>query len=176
MLGTAALLAAGEGKRPTAVGRALSIRPAVVIGDWSYSLYLWHWPVIVLLGAYLGPARVASVPVRLATLALIFALTYASYRWVETPFRHGTWRRRSRALLIYPVAWGWWWSRARLGPGRRLTSSASSPTAADLDSRLPKKELGKDPYVELVRASVLAAEQGRRTGDLTPGPLDLRAQ
>ena len=39
--GTALLIAAGSGSA-NAVSRALSIRPMVLIGDWSYSLYLWH--------------------------------------------------------------------------------------------------------------------------------------
>ena len=65
VLGAAALMLADEGPGQTLVGRALSIRPAVVIGDWSYSLYLWHWPVIVLLRANLGPERFDTIPVKL---------------------------------------------------------------------------------------------------------------
>lgn len=56
--------------------------PAVLqrLGDWSYSLYLWHWPVAVAL-AYLG-WQGQAVPV-LAGLALSLLLGWASYRWTE---------------------------------------------------------------------------------------------
>ncbi len=178
VLGAAALMLADEGPGQTLVGRGLSIRPAVVIGDWSYSLYLWHWPVIVLLRANLGPERFDTIPVKLATLALVFALSWASYRWVETPFRGGTWRRRSRALLIYPVGIAMvlvtavtctFAVRYQLGE----FSDEPSITTADYG----RKELGADPYVALVRASVLAAEQGRAVpSDLTPGLVALRKQ
>ena len=105
VLGTAALVAAGEGPATTAVGRGLSLRPMVIIGDWSYSLYLWHWPVIVLMRSYLGPERFGTIPAKLLVLLLVFGLSWATYRWIETPFRKGrTWRRPSRSLLIYPVS------------------------------------------------------------------------
>ena len=178
VLGTAALLTAGEGYAPTVVGRVLSIRQLVVIGDWSYSLYLWHWPVIVLLRSNF-PERFNTIPGKGFVLVLIFVLSWASYRWVETPFRKGrTWRRPSRALLIYPVSIAMvvvtafattQAVRYQLGEW----SNEPAITTADFGS----KKLGKDPYVALVRASTLAAKQGRAVpSDLTPGLLDLRAQ
>jgi peptidoglycan/LPS O-acetylase OafA/YrhL len=178
VLGTAALVAAGEGNAPTTVGRVLSVRPAVLVGDWSYSLYLWHWPVIVLLRAHLGPVRFDSVPVRLATLVLVFALSYASYRWVETPFRHGGWRRRSRALLIYPVAIAMVVATVLVSTQvvrYQLGEFSNDPPISTAD--YSRKKLGQDPYVALVRASALAAEQGRTVpSDLTPGLVHLREQ
>jgi len=61
----------------------LTLSPLVGIGLISYSLYLWHWPVIVF-------SRFAG----LSSLALPFLLTgilaYASYRWVEKPLRFCT--------------------------------------------------------------------------------------
>jgi peptidoglycan/LPS O-acetylase OafA/YrhL len=178
VLGTAALVAAGEGLGSTAVGRVLSIRPLVVIGDWSYSLYLWHWPVIVLLRSSF-PERFATPAGKVAALVLVFALSWATYRWIETPFRTGrTWRRPSRSLLIYPVsiamvlvtAFGTTQAvRYQLGEW----SNEPAISTADFGA----KKLGKDPYVALVRASVLAAEQGKAVpSDLTPGLIDLRDQ
>jgi len=45
VLGTAVLLVAGT--QPNVVAKILSSRPMVRLGDWSYSLYLWHWPFVV---------------------------------------------------------------------------------------------------------------------------------
>ena len=55
----------------------------VKIGDWSYSIYLWHWPFIVF-AVYLWPL-VPYAPIVAALAAMAPAL--ASYRWVEQPIR-----------------------------------------------------------------------------------------
>jgi peptidoglycan/LPS O-acetylase OafA/YrhL len=82
VIGTCVLLAAGCGAT-LGVGRALSLRPAVWVGDRSYSLYLWHWPLIVFAGALWPGTRWA------APLAAIvsFVPAWASYRYVENPTR-----------------------------------------------------------------------------------------
>jgi len=77
-----ALLIAGA-HEATAVSRALSSRPLVKIGDWSYSIYLWHWPLIVF-AKVLWPASHVAV-ICAALLSLVPAL--ASYLLVETPIR-----------------------------------------------------------------------------------------
>ncbi|WP_409574805.1 acyltransferase family protein [Sphingopyxis sp. PET50] len=67
---------------PTA--RLLSFAPMRFVGDISYSLYLWHWPVMSFWryqrGVVLAPWEMA------ATIGLSFALAIASWRWVEQPF------------------------------------------------------------------------------------------
>ena len=82
VVGAALLLHAGEGTR---VGALLSARPLVWIGLVSYSLYLWHWPVIVF-AHRLGVPISAPAPA-LALLTLSVGLAWLSYRFVETPFR-----------------------------------------------------------------------------------------
>ena len=65
------------------VSAMLSIKPLTKLGDWSYSIYLWHWPFIVF-ATYLGvknPAALVLVAIASVVPALI------SFRWVETPFR-----------------------------------------------------------------------------------------
>src|SRR6202012_3930118 len=51
VVGTALIVFAGRHCQPT-VNRALSWRPIVFVGLISYSLYLWHWPIIVLTRYY----------------------------------------------------------------------------------------------------------------------------
>ena len=95
VLGAAALVAAGTGGVARGTHRLLAARPMTWLGDRSYSLYLWHWPVLVL-GAPHG------TPV---LLALALGLTVVSYHLVEQPFRHGRLvGRGTRALVLWPAA------------------------------------------------------------------------
>jgi peptidoglycan/LPS O-acetylase OafA/YrhL len=104
VLGTVAVVAAGIGTDAVGVGRVLTLRPITWIGDLSYSLYLWHWPVLVLWAARTGPER--SRLETLALLLVILALSTASYYLVENPVRRGRWFRvsRVRGLVLWPVA------------------------------------------------------------------------
>lgn len=89
----------GIGALPAVVGTALIIahvhrggrngllacRPFVAIGLISYSLYLWHWPLLALNNAIsIGPPSVESIFL-LCSLALL--LSFATYRYVEQPIR-----------------------------------------------------------------------------------------
>ncbi len=78
-----ALLLILGGSTPNRIALALSWRPAVVLGDLSYSWYLWHWPFIVI-ARQLQPDQTLALTVA-AALALVPAI--ASYRWIESPLR-----------------------------------------------------------------------------------------
>lgn len=91
VLGTAALIAAGVNANP--VSRVLATKPAVLIGDASYSLYLWHWPIIVL-GLVLWPEPLT--PVVAALVSVVPAIL--SYRYIENPIRALTMSRRAVAI------------------------------------------------------------------------------
>ena len=103
VLGTALLIAAA-GAGP--LGRLLSSGPAVRIGDWSYSIYLWHWPFITI-AVLLVPGIWWVAPL---AAAASFAPAIASYRWVEQPIRQMPMPGRSRAwtwaiaIVAVPVA------------------------------------------------------------------------
>lgn len=66
--------------------KLLSTPALVFIGLISYSLYLWHWPVIAFYKSYFGMHL--TMPVQMGMAVLSFALAYLSYRLVEQPFRH----------------------------------------------------------------------------------------
>ncbi|WP_424683039.1 acyltransferase family protein [Frateuria sp. YIM B11624] len=83
-LGAALIIHAGTGGTPT-VSRLLSLRPVVFIGLVSYSLYLWHWPVIVFVRLYL--VRAPDAAGQALMIAASFALAVLSWRYVEAPFR-----------------------------------------------------------------------------------------
>jgi peptidoglycan/LPS O-acetylase OafA/YrhL len=74
------------GVRPTAVGKLLGFQPVVFLGLISYSLYLWHWPLIVFASYYtLDPA---CVPLAKGVAAGVsFPAAYLSWRFIERPFR-----------------------------------------------------------------------------------------
>ena len=82
-LGAALLIEAGRTKNR--VSRSLAMRPLRGIGLISYSLYLWHWPIIVFadVGLFLGHGPVVTIGV----ICLSLVLAYASWRWIEQPFR-----------------------------------------------------------------------------------------
>lgn len=83
-LGTAMIIAASL-NRENAVRAALSIGPMVFIGLLSYSLYLWHWPLIALSSYHLE--RALSVSDAIGVVAVSFGVAYLSWRYVERPFR-----------------------------------------------------------------------------------------
>jgi hypothetical protein len=95
--------------------RILSRSWMCFVGRISYSLYLWHWPLIVFTAA-LYPHASGKAETRLAIFALTFVISTASYYAIERPFRKmsfaGPGRRRLRLgdeffrlrLLAFPAA------------------------------------------------------------------------
>lgn len=69
----------------TSVGRLLSLPPMAGIGKLSYSLYLWHWPILSILRCRFGTDL--PVDMRLGAVAASFLLGWLSWKFVETPLR-----------------------------------------------------------------------------------------
>ena len=83
--GSAALIWAGAaGKGPAS--RLLSLRPIVWVGLISYSLYLWHWPILVALRHAQGAVQL-SFAMTCVAIAASLAIATLSWRFVEQPFR-----------------------------------------------------------------------------------------
>lgn len=96
-LGAALLLYAGQ--HPEGRVRAfLSLRPFVLIGLISYSLYLWHWPILV--GIRYVLFRDMTTPEVLLALVVMMVAAYLSWRFVEQPFRHQVPGGRNRLFAV----------------------------------------------------------------------------
>jgi len=85
-IGTGLIIHAGT-NGTSAINRILSIRPLVLLGLISYSLYLWHWPLLVFVHYWniheLSLAQSATV------LLIALIISACSWRYVERPFRFG---------------------------------------------------------------------------------------
>jgi hypothetical protein len=95
VLGTALLLHCAPG---TLAGRLLVLPPLVGIGLISYSLYLWHWPLIVFT-EYAIDSNVTGAT-RIAVLLASLALAWISWRFVERPFRNARAFSRQRIFIM----------------------------------------------------------------------------
>lgn len=85
VLATAMLLHTGVGGA-TVVNNLLSIRPLGFIGKISYSLYLLHWPIVVY-ARYLNAMEPLPRHISWTLMGAAILLAFASYKWVESPFR-----------------------------------------------------------------------------------------
>lgn len=86
-----------------ALRRLLNFAPLRWVGERSYGLYLWHWPLAVVMHYVLGADR--SPLVNIGVLVATFAIAEMSYRWVETPIRrHGFRGSANRVIASFQNA------------------------------------------------------------------------
>jgi peptidoglycan/LPS O-acetylase OafA/YrhL len=110
-VGAALIIVAGQSGR-TVTGDMLSLRPIVFLGTISYSLYLWHWPIVVFQHqyAFLVPNQTfmhSSHQFLLRNVAIIIAsliMGVISWRFVERPFRRAYSIRSKSIILLYGAA------------------------------------------------------------------------
>lgn len=88
VVGTLLLIGGATFGPADAVRRALAAPFIVWIGKRSYSLYLWHWPVLVIMRWTIGLNNSWLVAV---AIAITSALATLSYRFIEQPSRHNVW-------------------------------------------------------------------------------------
>jgi len=100
--GAAAVIAVNGRGRGPAPAQLLARGPFQWLGDLSYSLYLWHWPVVVLASWRLGP--VLDWPARAGVLVLSVALAAATKSLVEDRFRVTPRRAPLRSTYVRAVA------------------------------------------------------------------------
>ncbi|MFG6439413.1 acyltransferase family protein [Roseateles sp. LKC17W] len=91
------LLLAAERGQDSWVGRLLEARPLRWVGDCSYSVYLWHWPVLIAAAVWTP----TSGPLLRASLVLISVLLgWLSYRGVEQMFMRRLWQGASPVRVM----------------------------------------------------------------------------
>jgi peptidoglycan/LPS O-acetylase OafA/YrhL len=95
-LGTALLILGGLTVKPPLPNRALSMTPLRFLGRISYSVYLWHWPLIVFAAALYPTA--GKVTTSAAVLVLTLLLSTLSFYLVEQPARRRQVVRKDRRL------------------------------------------------------------------------------
>jgi peptidoglycan/LPS O-acetylase OafA/YrhL len=187
VIGTAMLLLGGSGALAFGPQSFLSLPPMRLVGDWSYSFYLWHWPVLVFAGRlWRHPQGLFG----LFVLAIAFAISGLSYHFVENAFRkdvkHDKTRKaltpaaRHRGLMLYPitaamtlvVAFSATYFINHADTGRTGAALSVDNYGHQEGNRQPK--FSPDRAVALVEASALATKNDVAIPeDLSPDPLDL---
>ena len=161
VLGAVAVLAGGVGAPRWGAHQVLGRQPMRYLGDISYSLYLWHWPVLILAAQYTGEELTPAQTLLMVGLAVL--LSVVSYHWVENPFRRSRKRWGSRTtgpLLLWPVTVGAVVVLAVVGVNHGPTlTSAAAPAAPST------KTAGPDE----IKDAVLAARRSAPVpGNLQP--------
>ena len=154
-------------------GTLLALAPIRFLGRISYSLYLWHWPILVLpaAGDWLLPGWAPA-----ALVALSVAIAWASWRFIEEPFRAGfpsLSRRPFRTILAGATAVALVVSMAgglsattRPGPGSTGTAERPADEDPPLDLESPDEVASNVPSPTAPPASA-----GSGSGaPMTPSP------
>ncbi len=108
VLAAATVIASSTG-HPAKYNWLLTNTASGYIGDISYSLYLWHFPIIVLTGYAMSP----SIARHIVTLVLIAVLSIAAYHAVEKPLHTSPLFQRFTARAARRRAWHCWWDAVR---------------------------------------------------------------
>ncbi|QOT16290.1 acyltransferase [Paenarthrobacter sp. YJN-5] len=100
-LAAAAVIVAGQSGSRIGADRFLASRPLVMVGDNSYALYLWHWPVLVFF-LLVTETTTPNLVQGLAIMAVSMILAVATTRFVERPMRRWEWPnvRSWRAAVV----------------------------------------------------------------------------
>jgi peptidoglycan/LPS O-acetylase OafA/YrhL len=165
-----AVLIAAVAHPRTGIGQAFGVAPLRWIGERSYGIYLWHWPIILLVAG----VNVRSSPgVVVAEAAVVIAAAALSYRFVEQPIRTGRLQRwlaaRSPRLRREVVGAG---AFCLVGAFAVLfvTPSGLNPVTTYVNP--PKVKAAVKPPVHVTPGPPVAAHPtGGRQKKKKPGPL-----
>jgi peptidoglycan/LPS O-acetylase OafA/YrhL len=88
-------------RQSTLVGKFLSLRPLVFTGLVSYSLYLWHYPILVLASYYIIE-EIHGFGLSIL-IASIYLLAVASWKWIEMPIRRRQFLESNRWFVSWAL-------------------------------------------------------------------------
>lgn len=162
VLGAAAVIASGITPTAAAPGRLLALRPMVWIGGISYSLYLWHWPILVAGQAAIGDFRLRH---GVALTLVAFVPAWLSRRYVEDPIRFGPRFRPTRRALGLGAA------LTATGVVIGLGLSASSALTGSVEEASPREAAGARVIEDPSRADVVWSDT-ERVDRMRPLPAD----
>jgi peptidoglycan/LPS O-acetylase OafA/YrhL len=138
----AGLLIFGNGNA-TPLARVMSVAPLRYLGRISYSLYLWHWGVILAVQQYDLSNATALIVASAATLVL----SVASYHLIENPLRHSVWlqlkRFRTLAATVACLAVALPLSELAHSQGRAMSKIITLPNGATADVAKTRKDIPK---------------------------------
>ena len=160
--GTALILAAGAIEPRAGVAAVLRSRPFVWVGDRSYSIYLWHWPIL-LLGNVVGMSRTVAGIVTLVALSVLIA--DASYRFVEFPFWKGRFRNAMPRQVVLNALAAVIVCATAYYMLERQVFGATVPESV-IASYDPRQDVDRRVY-----SALLSCDQGRFGTDIVPCPL-----
>lgn len=103
LLAAALVIMAGQTGSRFGADRLLSWKPLMRLGDMSYALYLWHWPVLVIYLIWRGRQEVGPVG-GTAIIGLSLVLAYLTTRLVERPLRSSEWVNRGSRRGVVVIA------------------------------------------------------------------------
>ncbi|MEZ5462386.1 acyltransferase family protein [Dokdonella sp.] len=140
--------------RKLGLSRLLGSAIPVYLGRRSYSLYLWHWPVYVVMRWTCG---LDTIPLAAAAVGSTFILAELSYRLVESPFRYWKllrpWSRTSvvaAGMLVIVASWG---LSAMISLGKQHLSLSTVSRNAELWYAKPLQRIDAIPGCTVVTSS-----------------------
>ncbi|MDH2443967.1 acyltransferase family protein [Amnibacterium sp. CER49] len=166
VLGAAAVIAAAARPGRLSPDRFTRLRPVQWLGDVSYSLYLWHWPLLVILPMVLGHS-LRTVD-KLAVIAGALVLAFLTKRFVEDRFRTPAWGRPVWKPYVLAAA-----AMAVVVAGAQLQLTEVAHRTEVAQQQLDAKLTGS---TACFGAAALAASSGAcpeiRSGALYPAPVE----
>jgi peptidoglycan/LPS O-acetylase OafA/YrhL len=137
VIGAALIIAGGTAGHRFGAESLLRLAPFRALGKLSYSLYLWHWPILILAAEHGGSAR-PTFPGSLGWIVVALAASVATYFLVENPIRHAKALFRVRwasvgvgaALITSTLGLVTFEASAAFGSGLGVESGARTPSAA----------------------------------------------
>ncbi|MDO4790909.1 MAG: acyltransferase family protein [Buchananella hordeovulneris] len=137
------------------LARVLELRPLVWIGERSYSIYLWHWPVLII--SYYTLRHVNKYGRLWGVAALSVVLAALSYRFIETPLRRG-------GLAALKQLWATKWALRLPAVGLAVVmvtatgvALAHQPAMSSVEIAIVEAEKAQGQYRSQTRSEAAAA-------------------